>query len=155
MSFQIGGLDLGTRMKWWLFGKPETFVMLSYYPLQGKYGPNERRGFVTEISALTDAGGQFTFYDTENERDIEVRISRTTSKSTVRSRKDRYWRIIGTPLRVSVFPNVSDPAGVYLQRVDPDTDEDQENNQEHAVVAAAVRWNTHILEWFEWSEANI
>lgn len=130
--------------------RPETFVTLSYHPRQGKYGPKERRGFVTEVSALTNAGGEFTFHDEEIDRDIKVRISRTTGKSTVRSRKNRRWRTIGTPLRVGVFTDVSDPAEVYLQRIDATTND----RREHAVVAAAVTWNTRILDWFEWSEAD-
>lgn len=140
--------------------QPETFVTLSYHPQRGKYSPKERRGFVNEVSALTDAGGEFTFYDDEIDRDIKVRISRTTGQSTVRSRKNRQWRTIGTPLRVGVFTDVSDPVDVFLQPIDSphetgdEADSIESPEQEHAVVAASVAWNARLLEWFEWTEAD-
>lgn len=128
-----------------------SLAVISYVPINGKQTSINRDGIINEINFTGERVVKFQFYDETKEREIEVTIGSTTGESKIRSRKDDRWTALGTPLRVGL----SEDAGEFSEYVVDMVPDHIAGQYGDIVAAAAVKWNSQILKWFNQSEENV
>lgn len=126
------------------------FVSLSYYPVRGGGGSNDRYGIVDKVSLTQEGFVQFRFDDEWHEREIEVTVGPTIGQSSVRSQKNERWATLGSPLRIAV----SEDANNHAEYVTDTIQDEVDGRYEDTVAVAEIDWNSRILEWLNWSEQS-
>ena len=126
-----------------------VFVSLSYYPVRGGGGSNDRYGIVDRVNLTQEGLVRFWFDNEWEEKKIEVTIGPTIGESSVRSKKER-WTTLGSPLRVAVRGDVNSHAEYAVETIQDAID----GRYEDIVAVAEVKRNSRILEWLNWSEQS-
>lgn len=130
--------------------EPDSIANVSYWPNRSDSGTKARSGVVTSVKKQPDGRLRFLIDDEEYDREIEVTIGETTGESQVRSRKSDRWTTLGTPLRINVADDAESVDELMLQSIE----ETFEGRRESIVAAAEVKWNSSIVDWFDWSEKH-
>lgn len=129
---------------------PGVFVNTSYLhvaPSKGQWG---EQGYIRSVDETSEGHLRFRCYNADHEGDVEVTLGSAVDQSAVRVEKPDGWKMLGTPLRVSVHEDIEEP---YEARHESFREFD-EGRFESVVAVAAIGWNDKILEWYEWSQKN-
>lgn len=116
-------------------------VLVEYQPNRGKNEPKRRYGQIMNIEPISSNVIKFWFYDSEEDRKIEVKIGDVLDNSHVKSMKSTSWTSLGYPVRVIISTNYTDRTDVEQEFL-----MNARDDQYPTVVAAAgIERNANIL----------